>query len=106
MILKKFRLSAKVSSDNPSPVKTVLERLIENKGTVKETDQGFEIDVALEGESAVALDRILPSALCRAEKKTRMRSQWTSGNTTEKFFDYVLKATLKAIDCRLTSSRI
>jgi len=46
----------------------------------------------------VALDRTLPFALCRAEKKTRMRSQWTLGNTTEKFFDYVLKATLNAID--------
>jgi hypothetical protein len=38
MVQKKFRLSAKVSSDNPSPVKTVLERLIENKGIVKKTD--------------------------------------------------------------------
>ena len=98
MVQKKFRLSAKVSSDNPSPVKTVLERLIENKGIVKKTDQGFEIDGELEGESAVALDRTLPFALYRAEKKTRMRSQWTLGNTTEKFFDYVLKATLNAID--------
>jgi len=27
-----------------------------------------------------------------------MRSQWTSGNITEKFFDYVLKATFNTVD--------
>jgi hypothetical protein len=98
MVQKKFRLSAKVSSDNPSIVKPVLDRIFESKGTVKETDQGFEIDAELEGESAVVLNRTLLSELRRAEKKTRMRSQWTSGNTTEKFFDYVLKATLNTVD--------
>ena len=98
MVQKKLRLSAKVSSDNPSALKPVLARIFESKGTVKETDQGFEIDAELEGESAVALNRILLSELRRAEKKTRMRSQWTSGNTTEKFFDYVLKATLNIVD--------
>jgi hypothetical protein len=98
MVQKKLRLSAKVSSDNPSALKPVLARIFESKGTVKETDQGFEIDAELEGESAVALNRTLLSELRRAEKKTRMRSQWTSGNTTEKFFDYVLKATLNTVD--------
>ena len=98
MVQKKFRLSAKVSSDNPSALKPVLDRIFESKGTVKEIDQGFEIDAELEGESAVALNRTLLSELRRAEKKTRMRSQWTSGNTTEKFFDYVLKATLNTVD--------
>ena len=98
MVQKKFRLSAKVSSDNPSALKPVLARIFGSKGTVKETDQGFEIDAELEGESAVVLNRTLLSELRRAEKKTRMRSQWTSGNTTEKFFDYVLKATLNTVD--------
>jgi len=52
----------------------------------------------IEGEGAVVLNRTLLSDLRRAEKKTRMRSQWTSGNTIEKFFDYVLKATLNIVD--------
>jgi len=98
MIQKKFRLSATVSSDNPPAIKPVLNRIFEGKGTVKETDQGFEIDAELEGESAVALNRTLLSELHRAEKKTRMRSKWTSGNTAHKFFDYVLKATLQTED--------
>jgi len=94
MVQKKFRLSAKVSSDNPSVVKPILDRIFEGRGTVKGIDLGFEIDAELEGESAVTLNRTLLSDLRRAEKKTRMRSQWTSSNTTEKFFDYVLKAIL------------
>ena len=59
MVQKKFRLSAKVSSDNPPAIKPVLERIFEGKGTIKETNKGFEIDAELEGESAVALDRTL-----------------------------------------------
>jgi hypothetical protein len=98
MVQKKFRLSAKVSSDNPPAIKPVVDRIFEGKGTVKKTDQGFEIDAELEGESAVALNRTLLSQLRRAEKKTRLRSQWTSGNTSERFFDYVLKATLNTVD--------
>jgi len=98
MVQKKFRLSAKVSSNNPSAVKPVLDRAFKDKGTVKEVAQGLEIDAELEGESAVALNRTLLSELRRAEKKTRMRSQWTSGNITEKFFDYVLKATFNTVD--------
>jgi ribosomal protein L16/L10AE len=98
MVQKKFRLSAKVSSDNPPAIKPILDRIFEGKGTVIEVPQGFEIDAELEGESAVALNRTLLSELRRAEKKTRMRSQWTSGNAIEKFFDYVLKATLNTVD--------
>jgi ribosomal protein L16/L10AE len=98
MVQKKFKLSAKVSSDNPPAIKPVLNRIFEGKGTVKEVASGFEIDAELEGESAVALNRTLLSELRRGEKKTRMRSQWISGNTTEKFFDYVLKATFNAMD--------
>ena len=56
MILKKFRLSAKVSSDNLQAIKAVLERIFESKGTIKETDKGFEIHAELEGESAVVLN--------------------------------------------------
>ena len=47
MVQKKFRLSAKVSSDNPPAIKPALERIFEGKGTIKETDQGFEIDAEL-----------------------------------------------------------
>jgi hypothetical protein len=38
---------------------------------------------------------MLLSELRKAEKKTRIRSEWTSEDTTEKFFDYSLKQTKK-----------
>jgi hypothetical protein len=92
----KFRLSAHVSSDNPSAIKPVLEQIIADKGTIRQTDQGFEVEAELEGESARALNRMILSELRRAEKRTRIRAEWTSGDTVEKFFDYVPKGTRKA----------
>jgi len=92
----KFRLSAHVSSDNPSAIKPVLEQIIADKGTVRQTDQGFEVEAELEGESARTLNRMILSELRRAEKRTRIRAEWTSGNTVEKFFDYVPKGIRKA----------
>jgi hypothetical protein len=92
----KFSVSAHVSSDNPSAVKPVLEQLIADKGTIRQTDQGFEVEAELEGESARDLNRMILSALRRAEKRTRIRAEWTSGDTVEKFFDYGSKGTRKA----------
>ena len=92
----KFRLSARVSSDNPSAIKPVLERIVADKGTIRQTDEGFEVAAELEGESARALNRMILSELRRAEKRTRIRAEWTSGDTVEKFFDYVPKGTRKA----------
>jgi hypothetical protein len=37
------------------------------------------------------LNRSLLSALRKVEKRTRLRAEWTSGKTTERFFDYVSK---------------
>ena len=92
----KFRLSAHVSSDNPSAIKPVLEQIIAGKGTIRQTDQGFEVEAELEGKNARALNRMILSELRRAEKRTRIRAEWTSGDTVEKFFDYVPKGTRKA----------
>jgi hypothetical protein len=88
MVEKSFKLSAHVSSDNPSAIKPVLELIIGNKGTVKPTSDGFEVTANLVGESARDLNRMLLSEMRRVEKKTRLRAEWTSGSTTEKFFDY------------------
>ncbi len=92
---KKFKLSAKVSSDTPSAIKPVLERIVGNSSSIKPTADGFEVAAELKGESARDLNRMLLSELRRAEKKTRMRSEWTSEDTIEKFFDYVPKQTKK-----------
>ncbi len=92
----KFRLSANVSSYNPSAIELVLKQIIADKGTIRQTDEGFDVEAELEGESARDLNHMILSELRRAEKRTRIRSEWTSGNTVEKFFDYVPKGTRKA----------
>jgi len=96
MVDKRFKLSARISSDNPSAIKPVLERIVGNEGAIKPVSEGFEVTAELDGESARDLNRMLLSEMRKVEKKTRIRAEWTSGNTTERFFDYVPKATLKA----------
>jgi hypothetical protein len=96
MAQRKFRLRANVSSDNPSAVKPALERLLADKGIIRATEQGFEVEAELEGESAQDLNRMILSELRRAEKRTRIRAEWTSGGIIERFFDYVPKGTRKA----------
>jgi hypothetical protein len=95
MTAKRFRLVAKVSSSSPSAVRPVLEKAVA-PGSVEEVKGEFMVDAQMEGESAKDLNRTLLSALRRAEKKTRLRAEWTSDDgMTERFFDYVLKKTVK-----------
>jgi len=88
---KPFTLKATVSSDNPSAVKTVIEKFIGTTGTVSQKADALEISAVLGGESARELNKALLSEMRRAEKKTRIRSEWSSGDTVESFFDYVPK---------------
>jgi hypothetical protein len=96
MVEKKFKLYARISSDNPQAIKPVLERIIGSKGNIKPTDDGFEVNAELDGEGAKDLNRTLLSEMRKVVRKTRIRSEWTLGNTTERFFDYVPKTTRKA----------
>ncbi len=96
MARKHFRLVARVSSSSPKLIKPVLEALIRS-GSVKEEGGEYIIRADMEGESAKDLNRSLLSALRRAEKKTRLRAEWVSDDgDTQRFFDYVLKKTIKA----------
>jgi hypothetical protein len=88
---KKFKLSANVSSSNPSAIKPVLERIVGSNGSIRPTSDGFEVNAEFKGESARDLNRMLLSELRKAEKRTRLRSLWTCEGTTEKYFDYALK---------------
>lgn len=84
-----------MSSSNLRAVKPVLEQLIKT-GYVKEAKDELVVEAEMAGDSAKELNRSLLSALRRAEKKTRLRAEWTSDDgTTLKFFDYVLKKTTK-----------
>jgi hypothetical protein len=90
-----FKLKARVSSSNARTIQPVLEGLV-TKGSVRKVGDEFIVEAEMEGTSAKDLNRTLLSALRRAEKKTTLRAEWTSnGNTTERFFDYVLKKTIK-----------
>lgn len=90
MVQRTFKLSTRISSDNPSAVKPVLKRLV-GKGKIKAVQDDLEVEADLAGDSARALNRMLLSELRRAEKRTRIRAEWASGSTIEKFFDYVPK---------------
>ncbi|MGA2680865.1 MAG: hypothetical protein ABSF44_03590 [Candidatus Bathyarchaeia archaeon] len=96
MTEKKIKLTANVSSANPSAIKPILERIVGGSGSIKPTSDGFDINAEFKGESAKVFNRMLLSELRRAEKKTRLRSEWISEGTIEKYFDYVLKQTRKA----------
>jgi hypothetical protein len=104
MTNKRFVLVATVSTDNPKAIRPVLEKLVGHLGSFKEVstedaDQNgkgeFLVQAELEGLSAKGLNRSLLSALRSVEKRTRMRAEWSSSDITERYFDYVLKKTIK-----------
>ena len=95
MVSKHFRVVAQVSSSNLQAIKPILEQLIKT-GSVKEVKGEFIVEAEMAGDSAKELNRHFLSALRRAEKKTRLRAEWTSDSgETQKYFDYVLKKTTK-----------
>jgi hypothetical protein len=90
MATKQFMLIANVSTESPAKIKPVLIELLKD-GSIKRTNDGFMVKGKTTGESARQLNRKLLSALRRVERKTRLRAEWTLGQTTERFFDYVPK---------------
>jgi hypothetical protein len=94
MTKKRFTLMARVSTDNHQAIKQVLEELVA-KRSITSTDEGFLVKATMYGDSARELNRSLLSALRRVERKTRLRSEWKSGGTSERFFDYVPKCSRK-----------
>ena len=89
-----FRLTARISTENLKAIKAVLEELVP-KESIASTDEGFLVKATMQGESARELNKNLLSALRRVERKTSLHAEWTSGNTTERFFDYVPKGSQK-----------
>ena len=90
-----FTLRARVSHSNGRTIRHALDQLAA-KGAVKKSAEDFLVEARLEGTSARELNRALLSLLRKVEKRATLRAEWTSGdNTTERFFDYVLKKTIK-----------
>jgi hypothetical protein len=86
---------ARVSTSNPQAIGPVLEKFI-TKGSVKKGEDEFIVEAEIDAADAREMNRSLLSALRKVEKKTRLRAEWTSEvGTTQRFFDYVLKKTIK-----------
>ena len=89
--MTRYRLSANVSSDTPGAIAEPLSKFVGAGATVTPTSDGFEVTAEVEGDSARELNRRLLTELRRAERRTRLRAEWTSAAGTERFFDYVPK---------------
>ena len=95
-LAKRLTLSARVSSDSPGAVRPVLKKLLPG-ASIRTEGAEFVVNAEAEGGDAKESNRSLLSALRRAEKRTRVRAEWTTEDgTTYKFFDYVLKKTSRS----------
>lgn len=91
----KLKLNARVNRSDAHTIRQALEQLAA-KGSVRKAGDEFVVEAEMERASARELNRTLLSALRKAEKRTTLRAEWTSDDgTTERFFDYVLKKTIK-----------
>lgn len=85
-----FCLNGDVSSENLSAIRPLLTQLID--GQVTSTPDGWHVDGLMDGDDARDVNRRLLSALRRAERRTRLRAEWTADGVTYRFFDYALKS--------------
>ena len=91
----RFSVVASINTENPEAVRPVLERLVSKGRVTRIGEKEFRIEAEMEGKDAKELNRSLLSELRRAERRTRLRAEWTCGEMTERFFDYVLKKSTK-----------
>jgi len=92
--MKEFTLVATISTEGAPQIGEALQSLIAT-GSITRAGDGFAVTAKMTGENARDLNRALLTALRKVEKRTRLRAEWTSGKTTERFFDYVPKGPRK-----------
>jgi hypothetical protein len=88
----RFSLVGDVSSDDLGAIRPVLTEIFGHEA-VTETQDGLHVEAVMDGADARDVNRRLLSALRRAEKRTRLRAEWTGGGHICRFFDYVPKST-------------
>jgi len=86
MTKKKYVLSARIGTSDPRTVEQTLTLLVGVDGMLT-TDEGFRIRTTIEGFSAEELNRMLLIALRLADKEISVSSEWTCGETKEKFIN-------------------
>jgi hypothetical protein len=89
-----FKLKARINRSDARTIQQALDQLAA-RGSVKQEGDEFIVKAEMEGSSAKEMNRTLLSALRKVNKRTTLRAEWTSGGTTQRFFDYVLKKTIK-----------
>lgn len=89
--MTRFSVIADVSSDNLAAVRPVLLHMIED-AAVTDTAHGLHVLGIMDGPDVRDVNRRLLSALRQAEKKTRLRAEWTADGQIHRFFDYVPKS--------------
>ena len=89
-----FKLRGRINRSDARTIQLALDQLA-GKGSLKKEGDEFIVEAEMEGASAKELNRSLLSALRKVEKRTTLRAEWSSDDTTERFFDYVLKKTVK-----------
>ena len=91
----KLKLKARVNRSDAGTIRHALEQLAA-KGSVRKAGDELVVEAEMEGASARELNRTFLSALRKVEKRTTLRAEWTSDDgTSERFFDYALKKTVK-----------
>jgi len=91
----RFQLVARVSTDRPDRIRSILGEVFPG-GQIREQGTEFVVEAPMEGGSAKDLNRSALSALRKVEKRTRLRAEWTAEDgQVFRFFDYVLKSTVK-----------
>jgi len=82
-------LVADVSSERLPAVEDALQGLVH--GVITRNAGGIHVEASIAAGEPRDLNRLLLSALRRAEPRTRLRAEWTVSGTTHRFFDYALK---------------
>ncbi len=96
--MRRFELRATVSTERPEAVRPILESLVPGgRVTPSEDPKEFRVEGTLTGVSARDLNRQFLAALRRGERRTRLRSEWSSPEGVERFFDYVPKGKRAAV---------
>jgi hypothetical protein len=90
-LVTRFSLRADVSSDDLAAVGPVLVQMVRD-AVITQIPRGLHVEGVMDGADARDVNRQLLSALRRAEKRTRLRAEWTAGGQACRFFDYVPKS--------------
>ncbi len=91
----KLKLKARVNRSDAATIQHALEQL-SSKGSIRKAGDELVVEAEMEGASARELNRTFLSALRKVEKRTTLHGEWTSEDgTSERFFDYTLKKTVK-----------